>query len=1018
MVLLSGDIVDKGATSFKQRETCYKTFCDYIINPITSELSIPKNRFFFVPGNHDIWRDKDSEITERGLSQILINTEEVNKYIDSNSEEGVKRIEPFNSFEHQFYGSSDNIIITKYHSLFKFQIDSFEVGVACLNSAWRSFDTSTDRHNLIIGERQVSTAREYLDSCSIKIALVHHPLEWLTDFDRRCVEPLIENTFHLLFCGHVHSGSSWVKTDMYKGIFISVAPANWKYGIRSTEGYCYNGYSIVDFNPETSAIKVGHRRYSYNKNKYVPDSDFGNDFGISHYMLPSSKEHQQRHYENSLISTIRNSHFSEMNEHLLTYNTDTKAPQDVQSLFVFPRIVEKINFKSESKEKEEPFSLDDICLYKSNQIIFGVKEAGKTILIDDLLIHFTENLSKYLHIPVYIDFRKITTIKRLETLIARYLGISPTSIDNLLTNHKIILLIDNLGFGEHDKNALGLIEKFLKNAKHARMIGSLLQVTEGAIPVELYDYPYFSSFRHLHIKAFASSETRQLIKKWFSTHPSKDIEGKVEKLLDTLLKLNIPRTPLAISMFLWIIEQQETYEPINNATMLENFIEKLFSKHAKKEIYADRFDFKNKVRLLSDIAHRMLTDNRIDYNIPSRALDDFIDDILKAKKFDFIQSKDVLEHFIEKGILVEEHDGLITYIRFRFSCFMHYFLMRKMDFDSDFKSYVLKPNTFLMYTEEIELYTGTKRDQTEILNSVIKRMENEFRKIVEIISSLPDTYDEIFKSNKSLTATIDETFLTSLRETEKPSQAEIDAMRDKALEKIQPEKGIQKKDTNLSKKKKMELLWTLAAKVLRNTEETTVTDLKYNSYVSILKCSMAHAFLWKVHIDYFIEENINRTDIKIDEELKIQREVLPLIHELWIRMLLGTNKLSVVFKEKMEADKKNSAISDFERFISVFLYADIRGKDQNKWIKAFIKKVRNPHLVDMTLFKLISYYFLRSKTKYSDKQYENMIGDLIVNAQGLKKSKKGVIIQNYRDRRQFELKRGKNQSKKQERKKH
>ena len=53
---------------------------------------------------------------------------------------------------------------------------------------------------------------------------------------------------------------------------------------------------------------------------------------------------------------------------------------------------------------------------------------------------------------------------------------------------------------------------------------------------------------------------------------------KLDKLLDILMALNLPRSPLAISMFLWIIEFQENYKPVNHATMLENFIERLFQK--------------------------------------------------------------------------------------------------------------------------------------------------------------------------------------------------------------------------------------------------------------------------------------------------------------------------------------------------------------------------------------------------------------------------------------------------------
>lgn len=53
----------------------------------------------------------------------------------------------------------------------------------------------------------------------------------------------------------------------------------------------------------------------------------------------------------------------------------------------------------------------------------------------------------------------------------------------------------------------------------------------------------------------------------------------------------------------------------------------------------------------------------------------------------------------------------------------------------------------------------------------------------------------------------------------------------------------------------------------------------------------------------------------------------------------------------------------------------------------------------MTLFKLVSYYFLRSKNRHTDQLYENLIGDLILKARGLPKRNKGKIIAEYRGKR-------------------
>src|SRR5574341_34181 len=243
LILVTGDLIDRGGTGFVSRTSCFETFENAFAMPLLRELSVSRDRLYFVPGNHDVWRDNDSKVSEVGLRQILNGIDEVNKYVDGGSQEGIKRILPFKKFEKSFYNSHGNCSLSNYQSLFRVNIDSQKVGVACLNTSWRSYEDGKDRHNLLVGERQITSAKTFFKDTSINIALLHHPIDWLADFDRRCVEPLVENTFHLVFCGHIHSGSSWVKSDVYKGLFVSVAPTTWSLGLHETTVEFCNGYS-------------------------------------------------------------------------------------------------------------------------------------------------------------------------------------------------------------------------------------------------------------------------------------------------------------------------------------------------------------------------------------------------------------------------------------------------------------------------------------------------------------------------------------------------------------------------------------------------------------------------------------------------------------------------------------------------------------------------------------------------------------------------------------------------------
>jgi hypothetical protein len=322
-----------------------------------------------------------------------------------------------------------------------------------------------------------------------------------------------------------------------------------------------------------------------------------------------------------------------------------------------------------------------------------------------------------------------------------------------------------------------------------------------------------------------------------------------------------------------------------------------------------------------------------------------------------------------------------------------------MDFDNGFKEYVLKEQNTLQFINEIDYYTGLKRDQSDILQLLVNRMVKEYNQLLDIIDEEKGTFDSIFMSASTIIESLDETFTKTISDRCKPPQEELDNMTDELLDAYKPGKEIKRKEKQLNPMQKLEKLWSIAARVLKNTEEIDTKDLKVDSYRSVLRCSMAFAFIYKMCLEKYLKEHENGTQLNIDTNIDIMRRFLPLIHQLWLYTLMGTSKLSMVIREKINEDVKNKNISDFEKFISIFLYADIKGKDYEKYVKKFIKDIKCSYIYDMILFKILAYYFLRSKTKGSDVIYLDLIADLVVRSKKLKKDKKGAIITKYKDRK-------------------
>src|SRR5262249_30223718 len=89
------------------------------------------------------------------------------------------------------------------------ELPSGVVTILGLNSAW-SAGSDDDAAHILLGEYQVRSALEHAEQHgpSLRIALLHHPLEWLRDFDGQKVERLLRGPggVHFMLRGHLHDG--------------------------------------------------------------------------------------------------------------------------------------------------------------------------------------------------------------------------------------------------------------------------------------------------------------------------------------------------------------------------------------------------------------------------------------------------------------------------------------------------------------------------------------------------------------------------------------------------------------------------------------------------------------------------------------------------------------------------------------------------------------------------------------------------------------------------------------------
>lgn len=988
IIVFSGDLIDKGGKSFGNTKEALDYFEQFVIEQLSNGLKLPKENFFFAPGNHDINPASDEDYVDIGLTGTILSTEDVNEYIDSGKTNGIMRVIQFKEFEKAFYSKYNNYIqLTNFNSTFNTSAKGFSVGINCINTSWRSYDSKTDKGKLLIGERQFTKSSEMIKNCDVTIAIMHHSIDWLKDFDKRNSKDFLNKEYSIVLCGHIHEGDTWSQSSMYGNTFISVAPSNWAENIRSDSLQHANGYSIIDYDLKKGTITNNLRRYSYKRKKYVPNADLGADDGKAIFNIPTPVEVSNLQHKLTIVRNIEDLHIDNKNEHLLSYNTNTNAPKNINDLFVLPIIIKKEEHYIENKDNEKQYTLEDICSSDHSTMIFGMKESGKTILLDKIFIEITTKVEKYKKVPVYIDFANFSHA-RIETAISLFLNIKITEIDSFLSSENIVLLIDNLEFNIGNSKKIRIFQDFVCKYHNIYIIFMSSFTFLGNIPDELFSYSELASFEILEIKSFRTSQIRSLMKKWFKNANSSITPEKLENILKAFYTFNLPCTPLAASMFLWIIERQENYKPINNANMLENFVEKLFEKSSKAEIYSDKFDFHNKQRLLADIAYTMYKSDRENYALTYNDMITFVHDYLYVKKFGIFDHVKLIEDFLSIGLFVKDQSGNEELVRFRFNCIFEYYLTKKMEYDEDFKKFVLSEKNYLCFVDEIDYFTGLNRAETDILNKIISRMDNKYGQLIDSINSEEFGFDSFFEVSVSYAGQFN---IEDITHSNKPTEQEMDKMSDDYLDDSEDRKDVVRKE-DLTPIQKLERIWILAAKVLKNSEEVEEEGLKYNSLKKVIQSSMAFAVVFKDLTIKFLKNNEDIND-ELKERLNLQIRFLPYLHEEFLHYVMGTYKLSTVLQEKIESEMENNEISVFEKFINVFLYSDIYGPDYNKYINSLIDSTRKNYILDASLLKIMSYYSFRSKTKNEDKIHENLLGDIYLKSH-LKGSRGGNNLGN------------------------
>ncbi|NTW69673.1 MAG: SUMF1/EgtB/PvdO family nonheme iron enzyme [Chlorobiaceae bacterium] len=194
LIFATGDIARNGKA--KEYEFATQFFDDML-----GAAGLNRDRLFIVPGNHDVDRRMG-----KGLDRTLGSKADSDEYFDIETPTPhlTQKFHAFSAWYNDFFKTIRTFPVNTTCSQVEIvKINNSRIAVLPLNSSLFCIDDH-DHNQLFIGRRCLDKAKDQLGDADLKIALLHHPLDWLSQVERSNIKAIFGESVDLLLHGHYH----------------------------------------------------------------------------------------------------------------------------------------------------------------------------------------------------------------------------------------------------------------------------------------------------------------------------------------------------------------------------------------------------------------------------------------------------------------------------------------------------------------------------------------------------------------------------------------------------------------------------------------------------------------------------------------------------------------------------------------------------------------------------------------------------------------------------------------------
>lgn len=669
--------------------------------------SLPKDRLFVVPGNHDVarsninsdvqstlnlWARTPNQHAEAINQRFNDRTKEFNETINRLDEYG-KFIQDYLPHQHDPDGRHHYARIT--------EVQGIKVGIAGFNSSWTCAGPEDDRNIWLAANWQFNAAHNSLKNANIRIGLIHHPVDWLNSADRDIAYHRLASDYDFWLHGHSHN--AWV-TPIQSHIVIAAGAI----GANDSDEFGINLTSI-DLNSLIGTAHLHTKRSGSNGWTIAPIEHHA-PVGLWSFELPAALKDKLFSIQRLADKQDRPkvnwqeqlAHVDFIDRYLTQrFEGALQSYSSQPSVWISPILCKKSEIATDAK-LEPRVSLSDFIANPQSTIIKAPPQYGLTCLA-----HYISKEAWKLPVRAFWLYLDVSAIKPNTSSINEAV-LAELKLLNLAQQDINCVILDS--WSSSEKDAYKLLTKLSDYFKEIPLI-CMERVDVGLFRPS--DSPVLPRpLQLLYLWSLRREDIRTIVAAYNDVRHIGDEDAVTTRLVSDLDVLNLHRTPLNCLTLLKVSEVEFDESPVNRSEVIKRVLFLLFNVDSIPT-YKSRPDLKDCEYVLGYFCELLIRDGA---NSFSR--DKFLFETQKFCQESLIdlETQVVFDVLVANNILIKRGN----FFSFKFAYWIFYFIAQRMHHETRFANYIFEGMRYAHHPEIIEFYTGIDRRRDDALHVLIR----------------------------------------------------------------------------------------------------------------------------------------------------------------------------------------------------------------------------------------------------------------------------------------------------------